>query len=61
MGQLAQAALQAVTDLAQRIGAAELAEQHRDELRPAGEALGGAFGVVLLDQRAELGAREMLE
>jgi putative transposase len=32
----------------------QLAERHGRELRPAGEALGGAFGLVLLDQRGEL-------
>jgi hypothetical protein len=39
----------------------ELAEQHRHQLRPATEALGAPFGLVLLDQRSELGARKMLE
>jgi hypothetical protein len=38
-----------------------LAEQHRDELRPAGETLGGALGVVFLDERPEFVARKMLE
>ena len=61
MHQLAQAAGQAVADLAQRIGAAELTEQHGDELGPAGEALGGTLGGVLLDQCGELGAGEVLE
>ena len=61
MNQLAQTAGQAVADLAQRIGAAELAEQHRDQLRPAGKALGVTLGVVLLDQRGELRPRKMLE
>jgi hypothetical protein len=59
--QLAEAAGQTVADLAQGVGAAELAEQHRDDLRPAREALGGALGVVLLDQRPEFVAGEMLE
>jgi hypothetical protein len=52
---LAETIGETVADLAQRIGAAELAEQHGDELRPAGDALGGAFGVAFLDQRPELG------
>src|SRR4051795_12849565 len=39
----------------------ELAEQHRHQLRPATEAFGAPFGLVLLDQRSELGARKMLE
>jgi hypothetical protein len=61
MRQFPDAAAQAVADLAQRIGASQLAEQHGDELRPAGKALGGALGSVLLDQRGELGAGKMLE
>ena len=44
MHQTPQAAAQAVTNLAQRIGASQLAEQHGDELRPAGKALGGTLG-----------------
>ena len=61
MHQFAQATAQAVADLAQRIGMAELAEQHRDELRPAGKALGVTLSVVLLYQRGELGPGKMLE
>jgi hypothetical protein len=61
MDQFAEAAGQTVADLAQRIGAAELAEQHRDELRPAGKTLGGPLGVVFLDQRPELVAGKMME
>jgi hypothetical protein len=61
MDQLAQATAQAVANLAQRIGVGELAEQHRDQLRPAAKAFGTPFGVVFLDQRRELGPREMLE
>ena len=61
MHQPPQAAAQAVADLAQRIGAAELAEQHGDELRPAAKALGGTLGGVLLDQCGELGPGKMLE
>ena len=61
MHQSAQAAAQAVADLAQRIGAPELTEQHRDELRPAGKALGVTLRGVLLDQCGELGPGKMLE
>jgi len=43
------------------VGAAELAEQHRDELAPAGEPAGVPLGVRPLDQRQELGPREQLE
>jgi hypothetical protein len=59
--QASQATGQAITDLAQGVGASELAEQHGHELRPAGKALGGTLGIVLLDECGELGAREMLE
>jgi len=38
-----------------------LAEQHRDQLRPAAKAFGAPFRVVFLDQRRELGSRKMLE
>jgi hypothetical protein len=55
MDQLAETAGETVADLAQRIGASELTENHRDELRPTGEALGGPLGIVFLDQRPELG------
>src|SRR5436305_15175585 len=61
MNQFAQAATQTIADLTQRVGMGELAEQHRHQLRPATEALGAPFGLVLLDQRSELGARKMLE
>ena len=61
MYQFAEAAGETVADLAQRIGAAELAENHGDKLRPAGESLGGPLGVVFLDERPELGAGKMLE
>ena len=61
MHQAAQAAAEAVADFAQRIGASELAEQHRNELRPAGEAFGVTLSGVLLDECGELGARKVLE
>jgi hypothetical protein len=61
MHQTAQATGQAVADVAEGIGAAQLAKKHGDELRPAGKALGGSFGAVLLDQGGELGPRKMLE
>ena len=61
MDQAPQAAAQAVADLAQRIGASELTEQHRNELRPAGKALGITLGGVPLHQRGELRPREVLE
>ena len=61
MHQAAETAGQPVADLAQRIGAAELAKQHRDELRPAGKPFGGALGAVLLHECGELGPGKMLE
>ena len=61
MHQPAQTAGQSVADLAQGVGVAELAEQHRDELGPAAESFGGPLGVVFLYQRRELGPGKMLE
>jgi hypothetical protein len=52
---------QAVANLAQGIGASELAKKHGYELRPAAKSLGGAFGTVFLNQGGELGTGEMLE
>jgi len=39
----------------------QLAERHGRELRPAGETLGGAFGLVLVDRRGELRPGKMLQ
>ena len=61
MNQFAQATAQTIADLAQRIGMGKLAEQHRDQLRPAAKAFGAPFRVVFLDQRSELGPGKMLE
>ena len=61
MHQPPQAAAQAVADLAQRIGAAQLTEQHGDELGPAGKAFGVTLGGVFLDECSELGAGKVLE
>ena len=52
---------EAVADLAQRIGASELTEQHGDELRPAGKALGVTLSGVLLYECGELGSGKVLE
>ena len=52
---------QAVANLAQRIGVGELAEQHRDQLRPAAKTFGAPFRIVFFDQRSELGPGKMLE
>ena len=61
MHQPPQAAAQAVADLAQRIGASELTEQHGDELRPAGKALGVTLSGVLLHECGELSSGKVLE
>jgi hypothetical protein len=39
----------------------ELAKEHRNQLRPAAEAFGAPFRVVLFHQRPELGPGKMLE
>jgi hypothetical protein len=46
MNQFAQTTVQAVANLTKRTGMGELAEQHRDQLRPAAKAFGAPFGVV---------------
>ena len=61
VGELAQAAGQAVADLAQGVGLSQLAEQHGHELSPAGEPLRTALGAVSLDQCRELRSREVLQ
>ena len=59
--QTTQTAGQAVTNLAEGIGPAELAKQHGYELGPAAESLRRALRAVFLNQGAELGTRKMLE
>jgi hypothetical protein len=61
MNQFAQATAQAVADLAQRIGVGELTKEHRNELRPTGETLGGTLGGVFLGECGELGTGKVLE
>jgi hypothetical protein len=61
MYEFAQAALKAIADLAQRIGAGQLAEQHGGEVRPGREALGAVLGLVLVDQPGEFVARDLFE
>ena len=60
MPRLALAGRQAAADLAQRLGTAELAKQHGDELSPAGEAAGVALPAMLADGLFKLRAREQL-
>jgi hypothetical protein len=61
MDQPPQTTPEAVADLAQGIGASELTEQHGNELRPAGKALGVTLSGVLLDECGELGSGKVLE
>ena len=61
MDQSPETARQTVADLAQGVGASQLTEQHGNELRPAGKALGITLGGVLLHQRGKLRPREVLE
>jgi hypothetical protein len=61
MDQSAETARQTVANFAQGVGASQLTEQHRNELRPTSKALGITLGGVLLHQRGEFRAREVLE
>jgi hypothetical protein len=59
VNQFAQRTGQPIADLAQRVRMRHLAEEHRHQLRPAGEPFGPAFRVVFSHQRRELRTREM--
>jgi|TARA_B100000315_G_scaffold154507_1_gene143040 hypothetical protein len=59
MRQLAQTTRKAAANLAQTIRPRQMAEQHGDELVPAGKALGVSFRAMFLDQERELRAGEM--
>ncbi len=59
--ELALAAAQPAADPAQRVGRAERAEQHGDELPPVREPARMALGVRPLDQGLELRLRKQLE
>jgi hypothetical protein len=61
MYQSPETASQPVADFAQRIRASQLAEQHGDELRPAGKTLGGTLGRVFLHQCGKLRPWEVLK
>ena len=61
MLELTLAAAPPPADLPQRMGAPQLAEQHRDELSPAREAARMALGVRPLHQGLELRPRKQLE
>jgi hypothetical protein len=57
----AEATGDAVTDLAQRIGAGQLAEQDADELRPTGETTCATFSLMFPDDADELGPEDLLK
>nr|WP_321474122.1 hypothetical protein [uncultured Paludibaculum sp.] len=59
--EFAEAATESAADLSQEVGAAELAEEHGNELGPAGDAFGGAFGAVVPDESGELIAGEAVQ
>jgi hypothetical protein len=59
--QAAETAGKTAADLAEGIGASELAKEHGYELRPAGKSLGGVLSAVFLNQSGELGTGKMLE
>jgi hypothetical protein len=61
MHQFAQATSQTMTNLPQRVGVCQLAEQHRHQLRPAAETFGPSFGIVFLHQSPELRPGKMLQ
>ena len=58
MDQLAHGGRQAAADLAERVRAAHLTKQHRDEVIPAAEPLGRSLSGVLLDHTRKGGAIE---
>jgi hypothetical protein len=61
VGKLAFTALEAPFDLPQGVRAAQLAEQHGDELTPARQPLGAVLCPGFLDDALEVGARNELE
>ena len=58
MPQLPFHAGQPAADLAQRVGPAQLAEQHRDELAPAGKSTGMALGPMIPNRRLKFQSRK---
>ena len=53
MFQFALTGFEAVSDFAKGVGSSQLTEEHGDELAPAGESPGVAFGVGLFDELLE--------
>ena len=50
-----------MANLAQRVGAPQLAEHHRDKLTPTAKAAGMALGFSFLNQQLKVAARKKLE
>lgn len=61
VGEFALAALQPAFDLPQGVGAAQLVEQHADELAPARQPLAAVLRSCLFDHALEVGVRNELE
>ncbi len=52
---------QAVANLAQRVGASQMAKEHRDALRPTGEPLRGFLGAVFSHEPLKFRARKVIK
>ena len=61
MDQLFQTAIQSVTDLSQRVGFRQLAEQHRHTLCPTAKPFRVSFGLVFPNCCLEFRSGEMLQ
>jgi len=61
MGEFPFASGKALADLPQRVGAAQLAEQHGDKLAPTAKAAGMPLGSRFFDEQLKLGSRKKLE
>jgi len=61
MFELSQTAGQAAAYFTERVGMGHVAEQHRNELRPARKTLGLVFGPVLGDQLMKFRSRKMMK
>jgi len=59
MTKFSQTGFEAVGDVTEAVGMGELAEDHRDELSPAGETFCVPFGSMLMNKPVELETREM--
>lgn len=61
MGELPFAGGESVTDLPKRMGTADLAEEHGDELAPRAKSLGVTLGLGLFDPLFEFDSRKQLQ